>query len=229
MENLTKYPRTFHLPWSLGATNDDRIRKDDLSIFEGQRVIVTEKMDGENTTLYPDGYYHARSVDSGYHQSRRFMNYYAKAFKSLVFEGLRCCGENLYAQHSIPYTELNDYFLAFSIWQEDVCFDWDATCTILEMAGLQHVPVLYDGVWDLQRVKSCMTGISAAGGLQEGYVVRLARQFTMDEFSLAVGKYVRANHVTTSDHWLSRPVLANGLKDGPLHPLAFHRRSSSSR
>jgi len=41
-----KYPRTFHLPWSDGMHDDDRMMPD-VKIFEGKRVIVMEKMDGE--------------------------------------------------------------------------------------------------------------------------------------------------------------------------------------
>lgn len=42
-----KYGRTFHLPWSPGAHDDDKTLKD-TSQFEGKRVVVTKKMDGEN-------------------------------------------------------------------------------------------------------------------------------------------------------------------------------------
>ena len=42
-----KYPRTYHLPWSLGATSDDKILKD-TSCFDDKIVIITEKLDGEN-------------------------------------------------------------------------------------------------------------------------------------------------------------------------------------
>lgn len=55
----THYPRTAHLPWSPGATSDD-VRIADLSGLTGREVVVTEKLDGENTTLYADGL-HARS------------------------------------------------------------------------------------------------------------------------------------------------------------------------
>ena len=58
-----KYPRTPHFPWSPGATDDDKILQD-LSVFDKQPVVITEKMDGENTTIYADGYIHARSLDS---------------------------------------------------------------------------------------------------------------------------------------------------------------------
>lgn len=42
-----KYGRTFHLPWSPGAHDDDKTLND-ASQFYGKRVIVTKKMDGEN-------------------------------------------------------------------------------------------------------------------------------------------------------------------------------------
>ena len=45
--DYVKYQRTYHCPWSQGITDDDRVHKN-MSRFEGKRVIVTEKMDGEN-------------------------------------------------------------------------------------------------------------------------------------------------------------------------------------
>lgn len=68
---LVKYPRTHHLPWSENITDDDRIMSS-LKEFIGTRVIVTEKMDGENTTMYKDTV-HAGSVDSGNHPSRNWV------------------------------------------------------------------------------------------------------------------------------------------------------------
>jgi len=42
-----KYPRTPHLPWSEGASEDD-IQLINAEMFEGKNVVVTEKLDGEN-------------------------------------------------------------------------------------------------------------------------------------------------------------------------------------
>lgn len=42
-----KYPRTRHLPSSPGATSDDKFISD-FSGFKGKKVVITEKMDGEN-------------------------------------------------------------------------------------------------------------------------------------------------------------------------------------
>jgi len=45
----TKYPRTPHLPWSPGRFQEDVILADSTQ-FMRKTVVVTEKMDGENTT-----------------------------------------------------------------------------------------------------------------------------------------------------------------------------------
>ena len=66
-DKYVKYPRTYHLPWSIG-TSDDKTLKEDKQ-FLGKRVIVSIKMDGENTSIYNDKM-HARSIDSESHPSQ---------------------------------------------------------------------------------------------------------------------------------------------------------------
>jgi hypothetical protein len=96
-----KYPRTPHLPWSPGASPDD-LFLESLDCFRDQDVVVTEKLDGENTTLYPEGL-HARSIDSRHHPSRDWVKSLHGAVRHLIPAGFRVCGENLFARHSIAY------------------------------------------------------------------------------------------------------------------------------
>ena len=110
-----KYPRTPHLPDSAGVTEDDIII-DTSSVFQNIDVVVTEKMDGENTTLAKD-YYHARSLDTSDHPSRSWIKNYWASIRYDIPDGFRICGENLYARHSIPYTNLPSFFLGFSLWE----------------------------------------------------------------------------------------------------------------
>lgn len=42
---------------------------------------------------------------------------------------------------------------------------------------------------------------SAYGGEREGFVMRIADGFQVRDFTKAVCKYVRANHVQTDEHW----------------------------
>ena len=200
-----KYPRTYHLPWSPGRTKDDRTLNS-VSMFEGQEVVVTTKMDGENTTLY-NSYMHARSLDSQHHPSRNWLKKYHADKSWQIPGGWRVCGENLFAAHSIEYTDLPCYFLAFSIWDRDRCLSWTDTMEWVDLLGFVPVPVLYQGVWDEELIRN----LDIEG--QEGYVVRLADEFRHADFRTSVAKYVRADHVTTSHHWRFEKIRQNGLED----------------
>ncbi len=57
--------------WSKFSTKDDKILTS-ISYFDKKQVVATEKMHGENTTLYQD-YIHARSLDSRNHSSRNWI------------------------------------------------------------------------------------------------------------------------------------------------------------
>lgn len=207
---LKKYPRTFHLPWSRSRTDDDKILRT-VGHFEEKEVVVTEKLDGENTTLYRN-HIHARSLDSKDHASRHWVKMLHGTISFHIPEGWRICGENVYALHSIYYEHLTSYFYVFSIWNENnECLSWDETVEWAELLGLETAPVLYRGIWSEETVKSCYTKQSVFGGEQEGYVVRLTERFSYEDFKQSAAKFVRKNHVQTDQHWLSKPVVPNGI------------------
>lgn len=200
-----KYPRTIHLPNSPGATSDDKILKD-TSCFEGKTVVITEKMDGENTTLYND-YFHARSLDGRDHPSRSWLKQFHATFKYKIDDGYRVCGENLYAKHSIGYDNLKSYFYCFSVWDDtNHCLSWDETKDYCKYLGIEHVPVLYEGIYDEQFLKNIKISEN-----MEGYVVRSSDGFPYSEFRSNVAKWVRPNHVQTEQHWMHSEVVPNGL------------------
>ena len=206
MTTYRKYPRTSHLPWSPGATEDDTCLNT-VDYFVGKRVIVTEKMDGENTTLYRD-HMHARSIDGRHHPSRDWVKNLHGRISHEIPEGWRVCGENLFARHSIGYENLPSYFMMFSIWNsENVCLDWDSTIEWAELLGLETVPVLFEGEFDQNWFKSLNLDLQET----EGYVVRLADSFDYANFGTSVAKWVRSNHVQTDQHWMSSEITPNRL------------------
>ena len=205
-----KYPRTYHLPFSMGRTDDDKVLKD-CSQFEGQQVVITVKMDGENTTGYFDGYIHARSLDSNNHESRNWVKNYLSGVLYDLPENWRICGENLYAKHSIHYHNLRSYFSLFSIWNEtNTCLSWGDTIEWADLLGLNTVPVLYQGIWDEDLAKELYKEVYGNDEM-EGFVVRLAGSFSYGNFRKSVGKFVRENHVTCSQHWIKHRVTPNQL------------------
>lgn len=224
-----KYPRTFNLPWS-GSESSDDVWWKDCSVLNGCEVVVTEKVDGEATTIYPDGHVHARSVDTDRHPSRSWVKQLAGRMAYELPPGHRLCGENLYAYHSVFYTDLPSYFLAFGIYDADNnCLSWADTELFCELLKVETVPVIYKGVWDERLVRDLWTGKGAFPTFEasvldpkfpddfkpcvaEGYVVRLADAFPYADFSRCVAKYVRENHVRTTEHWMERRPVPNLLR-----------------
>ena len=204
-----KYPRTYHFDFSPGVSSDDKIISS-LDSFEGQDVIVTMKMDGENSTIYND-YYHARSLDSGPHESRSWLKQKQAEIGYLIPSGWRICGENLYAKHSIEYKDLKSYFYVFNIWNEhNECLSWDATEEWCKLLTLDLVPVLYSGIFDLKKIKAIFEGLDSQ--TQEGIVCRIKNSFEYNDFSQCVAKSVRSNHVQTDQHWMNSKIVKNELK-----------------
>lgn len=194
-----KYARTHHLPWSEGVNDDDRVI-DSLDHFIGKRVIVTRKMDGENTNMYCD-YIHARSIDGRSHPSRDWVKQFWSTIMGDIPQSWRVCGENLFAKHSIHYKDLPTYFMGFSIWNDrNVCLSWDETMEWFQLLGITPVPVLYDGIFDEAAIKDLWNPKNWAE--DEGYVIRVADEIEYSQFKHKYAKFVRKGHVQTAKHWM---------------------------
>lgn len=209
MYSRYKYPRTPHLPDSPGAHSDD-VRLSHLLFKNGDPVVITEKMDGENTTIYRD-YCHARSIDSAHHPSRAKIKALAARIGPLLPEGWRICGENLYARHSVAYENLPADFLLFSVWDDqNRCLCWEESREWAQLLELSMVPILYEGPFTELAVKRCCEGLDL--NRQEGLVVRNGGSFSYEAFTKNVAKWVRPGHVQTDEHWMSRAVVPNGVR-----------------
>ena len=193
-----KYPRTPHFPFSQGATDDDKILSS-TEHFIGKRVVVTEKMDGENTTIYSD-HCHARSIDSKHKGYHSWLLSYIPTFQHQIPDGYRICAEYLYATHSIKYDNLDTYLAVFSIWNDkNEALSWEDTKQMSARLDLKTVPELYLGIYDEERIKQIASEVTSRGG--EGIVVRIADSFHYDSFGKSVAKYVRPNHIQTGTQW----------------------------
>lgn len=204
--NRFKYPRTPHLPWSPGYSSDDDVLQS-IEHFEGKEVVVTEKLDGENTTMYND-YIHARSIDGRSHPSREWVKNLHASIAYHIPPNWRFCGENLYARHSIAYDTLESYFYLFSIWDDqNHCCDWEQTLEWAQLIGLKTPKELYRSVWN----EKLISQMAIDPHLCEGYVVRTMQGFPYDAFNQHVAKWVRKGHVTTDQKWMNSKIVPNGL------------------
>ena len=204
MSNYIKHPKTLHLPWSRSIDESDKVLEF-TECFHGKEVIVTAKLDGENTTMTRD-HIHARSLDSRDHISRHWVKNLHSTIKGEIPEEWRIVGENMYAEHSIHYNNLKSYFYAFFIWDENnMCLSWNNFIDWCELLNIDTVPVLYDGIWDEEKIKGLYTPTFDGCDL-EGYVVRIKDAFHFDDFHKSTGKFVRKNHVCKKHFWRERIV-----------------------
>lgn len=201
-----KYPRTAHLLWSETCTFNEPFVS--LHFLDPKtEVVVTEKMDGENTSIGKD-YAHARSLDTEYHPSRTWLANFASTWQYKLPEEIRITGENLFAVHSIKYTNLKSYFYGFGVWNEKTCLSWPETLDWFERLDIVPVPVLFEGSWfDAYQ----WTKDWKRNDPREGYVVRPIEAIPYKDFTSKVAKYVRPNHVQTTQHWRNGRVEKNEL------------------
>jgi len=211
-----KYPRTPHLPWSPGYTADDAVLQNDAA-FDTEQVVVTLKLDGENTSMYAD-YVHARSLSYDPHPSRSFIRALHGRIANDIPLGWRLCGENVTAVHSIRYDDLPAHFLLFSVWDaNNLCLSWADTVDWAQLLDLELVPVIYQGPYDRLTIEARFAPYRAQ---HEGYVVRWAKAFGYDAFRHAVGKWVREDHVQTTEHWRHRQVRIQLRRQAGRQPMS---------
>lgn len=218
--NSPKYNRTFHFEWSQGATNDDKIA---LSIDNliNQPIVITEKMDGSNTSLEADGCFARTHSGPPTHISFDGLKSLHASLKWKIPIDVQLFGEWCFARHSIEYSELPSYFLLFNVREtsSDIISwsSWEEVEMWANEIEVPTVPVLFKGTVSsakqLQELtESLMIQTSKCGGIREGIVARVQREFINEDFSSCVLKCVRANHVQTSEHWKNQEIVKNKLK-----------------
>lgn len=212
-----KYHRTFHWHTSPGVGSDDKILRD-ASRLIGVEVVITEKLDGGNTCLF-NGEAYARSTGLPATDGWFAMVKKHHAWKTLGAP-YHFYGEDIYGIHSIVYSAVKETetFRLFNVHEGNTWMAWDDVELAAQLYGFLTVPVLFRGVFNSEAELSKWlldnsTRTSSIGGACEGFVIRVARAFSDDEFATCVAKWVRAGHVQTDQHWRRNWRPCNLVKD----------------
>lgn len=215
---MSKYPRTYHLPYSKGATNDDKISKD-VNYLLCKEIVITEKLDGSNSCIKKDGVYgrsHAVFTTNPWDVELKKLH---SIIGNYLDDETYVFGESLYAVHSIEYTNLESYFYIFGVRDNNKWVSWNEVEEYSYLLDIPTVPVLFKGVVNTEKelqeiVENLVTKESTLGGVREGIVVRNAGEFDNSDFGSNVMKWVRPNHVQTIDkHWTRNWVKAKISKN----------------
>lgn len=145
MDNIFKHKSTLHHSFSGTLSKGDEYASPDvIESFEGQQIIITEKMDGgaSSFTKKEDGSLHINlrsleQVDPADKKASWLCNY-VDLLKEKLPLNFRFSGEILKWKHSIYYDELPSFFMLYRIWNDkNVSLGWDE---LTEWTELLDIP-----------------------------------------------------------------------------------------
>lgn len=213
-----KYPSTPYFAFS-PANHDPKRPMVNPKTFLNRSLIITVKMDGSNVRL-TNTHIGARNGEDAIHPSFDYLKQLHQGFKFCIPDTYSFYGEWCYAKHSISYIgnlALDNYLMLFGIRAEEATLwiSWDRTKDFAEKIMIPTVPILAENI-SFSTEKSLQTTLEAyfettVSQGHEGIVVRWADSFLDTEFNKAVGKMVRINHVQTTQHWKTQPIIKNQL------------------
>jgi ATP-dependent RNA circularization protein (DNA/RNA ligase family) len=196
-----------------------------LSEEEAQRFLqggvhVEEKVDGASIglSLGPDGGIRVQNRGS-YLSGKAHRQYdplwpWISTRQTTLIEalepGLILFGEWCFAQHSVHYDELPDWFLAFDVYDAQTGAFWcvERRDLFIDSLGLCRVPAVADGLFTLSELVGLLGESRLTSGPMEGIYLRKEDSGHV----LARAKIVRAEFTQSIDeHWTKAPFRRNGL------------------
>lgn len=223
-EEFFRFPHTPHLAWlGQGEPREDKVLgPDDVRAILSCEVVVEEKVDGANLGLSVDpsgalraqnrgAYITADHTPPQFKTLERWLGPKRDDLAAALFPDLVLFGEWCYAVHSVRYTRLPDWFLAFDVYDRVKRVFWSAARrdALLAELGIEPVPKLGSGRFDLPELVALLGRSELAEGPAEGLYVRAED----GEHLLARAKLVRAEFVQAIDeHWSRRALEKNSLR-----------------
>ena len=213
-----KYPRTHHVPFSPNSVNPNHKLAATTHLLN-KELVFTEKMDGSNTSLEQTGVYARTHSTTATHEQHDPVKALHASIKLLIPAHIQLFGETLYAKHSIYYDNLPSYFMLFGVRnvRDEYWEAWKAVEEWAKKIGVPTVPVMLHGNFSSETslrktIESLAKPPSACGNTKEGVVFRVESGFTDAEFKDSIAKWVRKDHVQSSNHWTNDKVVKNLLK-----------------
>jgi hypothetical protein len=229
---LPKFVRTKHLPLDPNAQRDDLIASTEefQSVLNEKNVFIEEKLDAANCGMtIIDGqpiirnrnHILSKSYAGKTPAKMQFASiwnwYYGNASKLIDLEyflGFKPCvyGEWMYAQHTIKYDQLPDYFIIFDIYnpEEEYFLSPEIYHDAVKEAGLFSVPLLHHGQVTEKLLFELRKGTSAfaLSSEKEGIYIKVASD---DGKIKNRYKMVRPGFIQ-GEHWNERGIIKNTLK-----------------
>jgi hypothetical protein len=222
MGDFLKFPTTPHLLWLSNTTaREDKV----LSLAEAESflrgsVIVEEKVDGANLGISFDKHANLVVQNRGNVVARGTKGQFAPLWQWLahretqLFEVLGdrwiLFGEWCYARHSIHYTQLPDFFLAFDIFdnrKRGFISSIRRSGIVCELR-LTEVPTIAKGIFNIEEIRKLLGNSVLYDGPTEGIYLRKENP----DWLIQRAKVVRPEFLQQiGTHWTKTTLVVNRL------------------
>ncbi len=229
---LFKFPRTAHLI-NLGAATDDDLVVSGLQVdgaSSNAHVVITEKVDGANMgfSLSADRTQvivqnRSHYVNHTSHAQFKKLEQWVDAHRGDLYKILDrdlyfaqryvLFGEWLTTVHSVTYTKLPDWFLAFDLYDRTTrsWVDRKTLAALLAETQIRQTPLLYEGPMPSEEELKAMVQRQSqfTEGRLEGVYVKVEREGRV----VGRGKVVRSDFIAGNEHWTKGILRSNQLEN----------------
>ena len=221
-DDFCKFPSTPHLSLlgEVAVRGDKVMSKFERDEFLRHELVVEEKADGANLGISFDESGNIRTQNRGAYLQFPYLGQWKKLSSWLVpktdelFEQLIdryiLFGEWCYAQHSVIYDRLPDWFLGFDIFdkKDQMFFSCRRRDELFDRIGIVSVPFLGRGHYSLNKLKKFLAKSRLREGPAEGVYLR----FDKGGWLTHRAKLVRPEFIQTiGEHWSRKRVHSNRL------------------
>ncbi len=223
INDFHKFPRTPHLAVLVDSViRDDKVMSvPERKMFLRHEFVVEEKVDGANLGISFDGEASVRCQNRGAYLQYPYTGQWKKLSEwlasktDILFEKLTdqyiLFGEWCYAQHSVFYDNLPDWFLGFDIFNKErlrflSCSKRDA---LFRDIGISGIPGITKGHFTLSELKGMLSISRLCDKPAEGIYLR----FDQEDWLKQRAKLVRSEFIQSVGwHWTRGGIKINQLK-----------------
>ena len=222
-DDFFKFPSTPHLALlgDIEVRGDKVMSEPERNDFLRHEVVVEEKVDGANLGISFDAEGNIRAQNRGAYlhlpssgQWKKLAEWLAPRTDEL-FEQLTdryiLFGEWCYAQHSVVYDRLPDWFLGFDIYDKSTARFFSCTRRegIFEAIGISTVPKIGRGHFTFMELSELLSQSQLSDKPAEGLYLR----FDQGDWLVQRAKLVRPAFIqSVKQHWSSSGIKANRLE-----------------
>lgn len=222
-DDFFKFPSTPHLATLPGAEiRDDKVLSEaERNEFLQHNLVVEEKVDGANLGISFDSEGNIRAQNRGsylqlpgpgqWKNLEQWLMLRTESFFEYLSDRYILFGEWCYAQHSVFYDRLPDWFLGFDLYDKQVgrFLSTDRRDELFRKMSIAQVPIIARGHFTYSDLKPLLSKSKLTDHPAEGLYLR----FDIGDWLAQRAKLVRPEFIqSVEQHWSRSTIRPNRLR-----------------